>query len=132
MVAMVAIVAGGGCDASDDGVECEDWWAGEPSSDAWRGAVAACQRAPACPEATSCDDPRWPVMADWALDQIATCFAGPCEERAECVVAALPPDRCWAAQVADQDPWRSRASSARPGARSEQVRFDPDDGEVGR
>jgi hypothetical protein len=34
-------------------------------------------------------------MAAWALDQIAICFAGPCEERAACVAAALPPDVCW-------------------------------------
>ena len=92
---MVVAVAAGACGASDDGGECEEWWAVEPSSDAWRGAVAACQRAPACTTTMSCDDPRWTVIADWALDQIAACFAGPCEERAACVAAALPPAVCW-------------------------------------
>jgi len=92
---VVAVVAAGACAASDDGGECGAWWAAQPSSDAWRGAVAACLRAPACAHTTTCDDPRWTVLADWALDEIAACFGGPCEERTECVAAAMPPPACW-------------------------------------
>ena len=102
MMVMAVVVGGGGaCGASDGGEDCGGWWAGggagavEPPSDAWRGAVAACLRAPACPEAAACDDPRWSVLADWALDEIAACFAGPCEERAACIAAAMPPRECW-------------------------------------
>ncbi|MBZ0238774.1 MAG: hypothetical protein K8M05_41070 [Deltaproteobacteria bacterium] len=100
MTVMVVVGGGGACGASDGGGECGGWWAGggtgvaAPPSDAWRGAVAACQRAPACPHATACDDPRWAGLADWALDEIATCFAGPCEERAACISATMPPIEC--------------------------------------
>lgn len=113
MVVMVMIVGveAGACAASDDDGECGAWWKAAPSSsDAWRGAVAACARAPACPVVRSCDDPRWRALADWALDEIARCFDGPCEERAACVAAALPPATCV----------------------SEQMRLEADDGEVGR
>jgi hypothetical protein len=102
---IVAVVGGGACAASDGGGggECGGWWADgveeaaatRPPSDAWLGAVAACRRAPVCPHTNRCDDPRWSVLADWALDDIAACFAGPCEERTACVAAALPPAACW-------------------------------------
>jgi hypothetical protein len=107
MMLVGAVVGGGACAASDGGDgggECGAWWAEgveeaaatEPPSDAWWGAVAACERAPVCAHTNTCDDPRWTVLADWALDAIAACFAGPCEERTACVAAALPPESCWA------------------------------------
>jgi hypothetical protein len=94
---MVVVIAGaaGACAASDDDGGCGAWWTAAPSSsDAWRGVVAACQRAPACPVLSTCEDPRWTVLADWALDEIARCFDGPCEERAACVAEAMPPAEC--------------------------------------
>lgn len=95
MAAAVAALTAAGCaDAPPDGA-CEGWWRqGGARSDAWRGAVAACARAPACPDTPACDDPRWPALADWVLDGVAACFVGPCEERAACVAALMPPATC--------------------------------------